>query len=65
MPRGVSEDSTPEEVFIGSPRGLELFHAVEAMLASTDPAGGPGNEKPGRVPGKARIRLSLVARPVP
>ena len=37
MPRGVSEDSTPEEVFSGSPRGLELFHAVEAMLAAPTP----------------------------
>ena len=37
MPRGVSEESTPEEVFSGSPRGLELFHAVEAMLAAPTP----------------------------
>ena len=37
VPRGVSEDSTPEEVFSGSPRGLELFHAVEAMLAEPTP----------------------------
>jgi len=37
VPRGVSEDSTPEEAFSGSPRGLELFHAVEAMLASPTP----------------------------
>ena len=37
MPRGVSAESTPEEVFSGSPRGLELFHAVEAMLAAPTP----------------------------
>jgi hypothetical protein len=33
----VSEESTPEEVFSGSPRGLELFRAVEAMLAAPTP----------------------------
>lgn len=38
MARGVSEESTPEEVFSGSPRGLELFHAVEKLLASPTPA---------------------------
>ena len=37
MPRGVSGDSTPEQVFSGSPRGLELFHAVESMLAQPAP----------------------------
>ncbi|WP_346927070.1 DUF5655 domain-containing protein [uncultured Arthrobacter sp.] len=37
MPRGVGGESTPEEVFSGSPRGLELFHAVEAMLAAPTP----------------------------
>lgn len=37
MPRGVGGDSTPEEVFSGSPRGLELFRAVEAMLAAPTP----------------------------
>ena len=37
MPRGVTEDSTPEQVFSGSPRGLELFHAVEEMLAAPAP----------------------------
>jgi len=34
VPRGVSEESTPEQVFSGSPRGLELFRAVERMLAA-------------------------------
>ena len=37
MPRGVSEDSTPEQVFDGSPRGLDLFHAVEKLLAAPTP----------------------------
>lgn len=37
MPRGVTEESTPEQVFSGSPRGLELFHAVEKMLAVPAP----------------------------
>ncbi|AOT04536.1 DUF5655 domain-containing protein [Arthrobacter sp. U41] len=31
------EESTPEQVFSGSPRGLELFRAVERMLAAPDP----------------------------
>lgn len=38
MPRGVSEESTPEQVFSGSPLGLELFHAVERLLATPAPA---------------------------
>ena len=38
MPRGVSEESTPDEVFSGSPRGLELFHTLEKMLAAPTPA---------------------------
>ncbi|WP_306917679.1 MULTISPECIES: DUF5655 domain-containing protein [unclassified Arthrobacter] len=33
----MSEESTPEEVFSGSPQGLELFHAVERLLASPTP----------------------------
>jgi hypothetical protein len=33
----VSEESTPEQVFSGSPRGLELFRAVERMLAAPTP----------------------------
>ena len=37
VPRGVSEDSAPEQVFSGSPRGLELFHAVERLLAAPTP----------------------------
>ena len=37
MPRGLSEESTPEQVFSGSPRGLELFCAVERMLAEPTP----------------------------
>lgn len=37
MPRGGSEDSTPERVFSGSPRGLELFRAVETLLAVPAP----------------------------
>lgn len=38
MPRGVGGESTPEQVFSGSPRGLELCHAVERLLATTAPA---------------------------
>lgn len=34
----MSAESTPEEVFSGSPRGLELFHAVEELLAGSPPA---------------------------
>lgn len=34
MTRGIREDSTPEEVFSGSPRGLELLHAVQRLLAA-------------------------------
>jgi hypothetical protein len=34
----VSEGSTPEEVFSGSPRGLELFRALEQLLATPAPA---------------------------
>ena len=30
-------ESTPEEVFGGSPRGLALFRAVEELLAHPDP----------------------------
>lgn len=37
MPRGLSEESTPEQVFSGSPRGLELFRAMERMLAEPTP----------------------------
>ena len=37
VPRGVSEDSTPEQVFSGSPRGLDLFQAVERLLAEPAP----------------------------
>ena len=33
----MSGDSTPEQVFSGSPRGLELFHAVERLLAVPAP----------------------------
>ena len=40
MPRGVSGDSTPEQVFSGSPRGLDLFHAVEGLLAAPAPPAG-------------------------
>lgn len=37
VPRGVSEESTPEQLFSGSPRGLELLHAVERLLAVPAP----------------------------
>jgi hypothetical protein len=37
VPRGVSEESTPEQVFSGSPRGLELYRAVVKMLAAPTP----------------------------
>jgi Domain of unknown function (DUF5655) len=37
LPRGVSEESTPEEVFRDSPRGLQLFRAVEQLLGSPGP----------------------------
>jgi hypothetical protein len=33
MTRGVAEDSTPEEVFRGSPQGLELLRGVELLMA--------------------------------
>ncbi|MEO3933243.1 hypothetical protein WMO79_10575 [Micrococcaceae bacterium Sec7.4] len=33
----MTEESTPEQVFSGSSRGLELFHAVEKMLAVPAP----------------------------
>lgn len=33
MSRATPRDSTPEEVFTGSPLGLELFRAVERLLA--------------------------------
>ncbi|WP_160665933.1 DUF5655 domain-containing protein [Pseudarthrobacter sp. ATCC 49987] len=33
----MTEESTPEQVFSGSSRGLELFHAVEKMLAIPAP----------------------------
>ncbi|MDN4646347.1 DUF5655 domain-containing protein [Arthrobacter sp. PsM3] len=33
----MSKESTPELVFSGSPRGLELFRAVERMLAASTP----------------------------
>ena len=32
MTRGAGRESTPEKVFSGSPRGLELFRAVQALL---------------------------------
>lgn len=38
MTRGVAEDSTPEEVFRGSPHGLELLRGVELMLAGFPPS---------------------------
>ena len=37
MPRDVSDDSTPEQVFSGSPMGLDLFHAVQTLLAEPTP----------------------------
>jgi hypothetical protein len=37
MSRGTPSDSTPEEVFSGSPLGLELFRAVEKLLAAPAP----------------------------
>lgn len=37
VPRGVSAGSTPEQVFSGCPRGLELYRAVERMLAVPTP----------------------------
>ncbi|HSO17172.1 MAG TPA: DUF5655 domain-containing protein [Arthrobacter sp.] len=37
MTRGAGGESTPEEVFSGSPRGLELFRTVEALLAAPTP----------------------------
>lgn len=38
MTRGTAEDSTPEEVFRGSPLGLELLRQVERMLAGYAPS---------------------------
>lgn len=37
MPRSVSGESTPEEVFSGSPRGLELFRALVELLSVPKP----------------------------
>jgi hypothetical protein len=36
--RGAEHESTPEEVFSGSPLGLELLHEVEHMLAAYPPS---------------------------
>jgi hypothetical protein len=36
--RGAEQESTPEEVFNGSPLGLELLHEVEHMLAAYPPS---------------------------
>lgn len=38
MTRMVAEDSTPEEVFRGSPLGLELLRGVELLLAGFPPS---------------------------
>lgn len=38
MSRGAAEESTPEEVFSGSPQGLELFRGVERILAGLPPS---------------------------
>jgi hypothetical protein len=38
LTRGVSEDSSPEEIFSGSPLGLELLRAVERMLSTFPPS---------------------------
>ena len=68
--RSHGTESTPDEVFNGSPRGLELCLAVERMLAG--PGGGhrsalscsprrpgprrrsQGNQEPGRLPRRRR-----------
>ncbi|WP_445154420.1 DUF5655 domain-containing protein [Arthrobacter sp. Hor0625] len=39
---GRGTDSTPEAVFSGSPRGLDLFRAVERLLETQGPAAAPG-----------------------
>lgn len=38
MTRGASEDSSPEEIFSGSPLGLELLRAVERLLSTLPPS---------------------------
>lgn len=38
MTRGAAEESTPEEVFSGSPQGLDLFRGVERILAGFPPS---------------------------
>lgn len=38
MSRGAAEESIPEEVFSGSPQGLELFRGVERILAGFPPS---------------------------
>ncbi|KQR63713.1 hypothetical protein ASF98_12295 [Arthrobacter sp. Leaf337] len=38
MTRGAAEESTPEEVFRGSPLGLELLRQVEGILAAYPPS---------------------------
>jgi hypothetical protein len=59
LTRGIREDSTPEVVFGGSSRGLELFHAVERLLAAAGPAGaGPAEAVPAGAAGPAGIRAS-------
>jgi hypothetical protein len=38
LTRGASEDSSPEEIFSGSPLGLELLRAVERLLSTLPPS---------------------------
>ena len=61
-------ESTPEEVFYGSPRGLALYRAVERMLTGPAPlaagrlSAGPPIVRPGAVdPPEIRATKSQVA----
>lgn len=57
------KDSTPEEVFSGSPRGLELCRAVERLLEESVPPGEapPAATLAGAAPAGIRATTSQVA----
>lgn len=56
--RSHGSESTPEEVFSGSPRGLDLYRAVERLLAGFGPTG-PAPIEPGTF--EVRATKSQVA----
>ena len=62
MTRGAAEESTPEEVFRGSPLGLELLRQVEGILDGCGPQyDNTRHKKPGGVPRTPWICLHVVA----